>query len=174
MKKKMISYILALIVAGGIISIDQYTKALAVERLADSGNAQPFIKGILEFSLIKNTGGAWGILHDNTWILISVTLVVTVVIVALLLKYGPGNKLVFWAATFVLGGGIGNMIDRIFKNGAVVDFLHFEFWKTFPTFNIADCAIVVGAALMVLYFMLDSIKEYKKRKIVKKDDNEDN
>lgn len=165
----MISYIIAIIVAGGIVGLDQYTKSIAVENLVNGGTPKPFIKGLIEFNLIENTGGAWGILSDYTWILISITLVVTVVIIALLLKYGAGNKLLFWAATCVLGGGIGNMIDRIFKGGKVVDFLHFEFWKSFPTFNLADCAIVIGAALMIIYFVVDAAKDVKKQRSVKKD-----
>lgn len=165
----MISYILAIIVAGGIVGIDQYTKSIAVAKLINGAPPTPFIKGFLEFNLIENTGAAWGMLSDYTWILISITLVVTVVIIALLLKYGAGNKLLFWAATFVLGGGVGNMIDRVFKGGKVVDFLHFEFWKSFPTFNIADCAIVLGAALMIVYFIIDAVKDYKKQRNAKKD-----
>ena len=53
------------------------------------------------------------------------------------------------------------MYDRIFRNGNVIDFLHFDFWPTFPIFNIADCAIVIGAGLLILYFILDTVKEFK-------------
>ena len=173
-KKKMISYIIALVVAAGIVALDQYTKWLAVENLTNGGASKPFIKGIVEFSLIENTGGAWGILSDYTWILVSLTLVVMIVIIALLLKHGVADKMVFWAATLVLGGGIGNMIDRVFKGGKVVDFLHFEFWKTFPTFNVADCAIVLGAALLILHFVLDTVKDYKKQRAPKEENDEDN
>ena len=169
----MLSYILAIIVAGGIVAIDQYTKSLAVENLVNGGASRPFIKGFIEFSLIKNTGGAWGMLSGYTWLLVSITLVVTVVVIALLLKFGAKNKLIFWAATFVLGGGVGNMIDRVFKNGEVVDFLHFEFFKSFPTFNIADIAVCIGAALMLLYFVIDTAKETKNRRKIA-DNNEEN
>ena len=56
------------------------------------------------------------------------------------------------------------MYDRIFRGGEVIDFLHFEFWPTFPVFNIADCAIVIGAGLLILYFILDTIKEFKEKR----------
>ena len=82
-----------------------------------------------------------------------------------LIKYGLKNKLLFWAITLVLFGGIGNMIDRIFRGGFVVDFLHFEFWPQFPVFNIADCSIVVGAGLLILYYIIDMNKECKSCKI---------
>ena len=80
---------------------------------------------------------------------------------ALLLKHGMKNKLLFWAITLVLSGGLGNMIDRIFNNGKVVDFICLEFID-FPVFNIADCAIVIGAGLLILYFIRDLIKERKR------------
>ena len=77
---------------------------------------------------------------------------------------GIKNKLMFWAISLVLSGGIGNLIDRIFRNGKVIDFLHFAFFKEFPVFNIADCAIVIGAILLVLYFILDMISDAKAKK----------
>ena len=80
------------------------------------------------------------------------------VCVFVLIKYRK-SKLLFWAVTLVLSGGIGNMIDRIFRGGNVVDFLHFEFFPQFPIFNIADCAVVLGAGLLILYFLIDTVKE---------------
>ena len=56
------------------------------------------------------------------------------------------------------------MIDRIFNDGKVIDFLHFEFWPTFPVFNVADCAIVIGSCLLVLYFIMDTAKETKTKR----------
>ena len=56
------------------------------------------------------------------------------------------------------------MIDRIFRGGKVIDFLQFGFWEEFPVFNIADCAIVVGCGLLLLYFVIDTVKDYKNRK----------
>lgn len=85
------------------------------------------------------------------------------VCIALFVKYAKGSRLMLWALTLVLSGGAGNMIDRVFRDGKVVDFLHFEFFPSFPVFNIADCAIVVGAVLLALYFIIDITAE-KKRK----------
>ena len=70
----------------------------------------------------------------------------------------------FWAIILVLCGGVGNLIDRIFRGGNVIDFLHFEFWPAFPVFNVADCAIVVGAGLLMLYFFIGLIKEEKQKR----------
>ena len=54
------------------------------------------------------------------------------------------------------------MIDRVFRDGKVVDFLHFEFYPTFPVFNVADIGVVVGAGLLILYFVLDTLKDIRK------------
>ena len=66
--------------------------------------------------------------------------------------------------SLVVSGGVGNLIDRIFRDGKVIDFLHFEFWPQFPVFNVADCAIVVGVGLLILYFVIDTVNEYKFKK----------
>ena len=125
------------------------------------GETKPFINGILDFCYIHNTGAAWGAFSGNRTFLIILTAVIMIACVIFLIKFSKNNKLLFWAILLVLSGGLGNMYDRIFRNGNVIDFLHFEFWPTFPIFNIADCAIVIGAGLLILYFILDTVKEFK-------------
>ncbi len=159
----MISYIIA--VAVGIIMLvaDQYTKYLAELYVPMTGPGMDFIPGFIGFWRTNNGGAAWGFMEGHTWLLLSVTIIIMIICVALLLKYGLKNKLLFWAITLVLSGGTGNLIDRIFRGGEVVDFIHLEFME-FPMFNVADCTIVIGACLMVLYFLMDIIQETKKRK----------
>ncbi len=159
----MISYILAVLVAILIVGADQYTKMI-VNSTMINGKSITFIKGIIDFTYVENSGSAWGMLSGHTWILIAATFVIMLVLIALLLKYGVKNKLLFWATVLVLAGGIGNMIDRVFRGGKVIDFLQFAFWKDFPVFNIADCAVVIGAGMMVLYFVIDIIKENKAKR----------
>ena len=159
----MISYILAVLSAVLFLAADRYTKAI-FEPFINTGKSTEFIKGFIDFTVISNEGGAWGMLSGHTWILLSITLVVMLVLITLLLKFGTKNKLIFWSVCLILSGGIGNMIDRLFGGGKVIDFLHFEFWPTFPVFNIADCAIVIGSGLLVVYFILDTIKETKAKR----------
>lgn len=156
----MISYILALIAGLAILGIDQYTKVYIAANYT-LGASDKFLPGFIDITYIHNKGGAWGMLSGYTWLLVSITVIVMLVCIALLLKYGVRNKLMFWAITLVLSGGIGNMIDRIFRGGNVIDFLHFEFMPSFPVFNVADCAIVLGAGLLILYFLLGIIYEAK-------------
>jgi len=168
----LISYILAILSGVCLLGVDQYTKAYIVSEM-QLLEEREFINGLIDIVYIHNKGGAWGMLQGHTWILVSVTIAVMFVCIALLLKHGFKNKLMFWSVTLVLFGGIGNMIDRIFREGNVIDFLHFEFWPSFPVFNVADCGIVIGAGLLILYFVLDMIKEsrQKKKGLLKEDDN---
>lgn len=159
----MISYILAVITGLAIVGIDQYTK-LYIATNFEMARSYEFIPGLIDITYIYNDGGAWGMLSGYTWLLISLTIVIMLVCVALILKYGVRNKLLFWAVILVLSGGVGNMIDRIFRSGNVIDFLHFEFMPNFPVFNVADCAIVVGAALMMIYFFDDLVSDQKNKR----------
>ncbi len=160
----MISYILAIICGVAVLVVDQLTKYYILSNFEIGGTAE-FLKGFIDIIYINNKGGAWGILQGYTWALLSITAIVMVICFTLLLKLGKKNKILFWAITLVLFGGIGNMIDRIFRDGNVVDFLHFEFWPSFPIFNVADCAVVVGGGLLILYFIYDSIKDAKEKKL---------
>lgn len=159
----MVNYIIAVVVGVLMLAADRYTKYLAELYVPMTGPGVEFIPGFIGFWRTNNGGAAWGFLEGHTWLLLSVTIIIMIICVALLLKYGLKDKLLFWALTLVLSGGIGNLIDRIFHGGEVIDFIHLEFMD-FPLFNVADCTIVIGAGLMVLYFVLDIIKEAKKRK----------
>ncbi len=161
----MITYILAAITGVLVLCADQFTKVY-VQNHFEMAKSYDFLPGLIDITYIHNDGGAWGMLGGYTWLLLSVTIVVMLVCIALLLKYGAKDKLMFWAIVLVLSGGIGNMIDRIFRGGKVIDFLHFEFWPTFPVFNIADCAIVVGAGLLMLYFFKGIIDEEKQKRSI--------
>lgn len=158
----MITYILALAAVALVVCLDQYTKYYVSINYA-SLESHTLIPRIIDITYVRNTGAAWGMLKDHTWFLISVTAVVMLICLALILKYGAKNKLLFWSMILVLSGGIGNMIDRVFRGGSVIDFLQFGFWKDFPVFNLADCAIVLGACMLVLYFLLDVFKELRMR-----------
>ncbi len=156
----MLTYILALAVGALVLAADQYTKYFIMNNF-ELGQGTDFIKGLIDIVYIHNKGGAWGVLQGHTWGLLAMTVVIMLVCIALLFKWGTKNKLVFWSMSLILFGGVGNLIDRIFRDGNVVDFLHFEFWPDFPVFNIADCAIVIGVALLMAYFVIDTIRDLK-------------
>ncbi len=159
----MISYILAIFTSLSVLVGDYLTKEYVAATFTYS-EKRPFISGLLDFNYIHNTGAAWGVFAGNRFFLIILTFVIMAICVFCLIKFAKKSKLFFWAIALVLSGGIGNMYDRIFRGGEVIDFLHFEFWPTFPVFNIADCAVVAGAGLLILYFILDTVKEFKEKR----------
>ncbi len=166
----MVSCILGIICGLLVIAADQLSKLYIMNNFA-LGEGTDFINGLIDIVYIHNRGAAWGMLSGKTWILLGVTIAIMAVCVYLLIKIGFKNKLLFWAIVLVVSGGIGNIIDRIFRGGNVIDFLHFEFWPQFPVFNVADCAIVIGAGLLFLYFTIETVKEIKDKKQVENAEN---
>ncbi len=157
------SFIIAAIVSALILIADQITKYIVTVNMT-LGESRPFLKGLIDFVYIYNEGGAWGFLSGYQWILLTVTSIIIIIFITVLVKYGMQDKLLFWSVCLVLSGGLGNMIDRIFRGGKVVDFLHFEFMPDFPVFNVADCAVVIGTGLLIVYFIVGSIKENRIKK----------
>ena len=164
----MVSYILAAVTGLIVLAADRFTKVF-VQNHFEMARSYEFLPGLIDINYIYNDVAAWGMLGGYTWLLLSITIVVMLGCIALLLKWGLRDKLIFWSAMLILSGGIGNMIDRIFHGGNVVDFLHFEFWPTFPVFNVADCAICVGAGLIILALFKSIIDEQKKKPVISTD-----
>ena len=160
----MISYILAFLCGVLLLVADQLTKYYISTNFV-LGESGEFLSGFIDLTYIHNRGGAWGMLYGRTYILLPITLVIMIICIIFYVKYGKKSRLLLWAITLVMSGGIGNMIDRVFRDGNVVDFLHFEFFPSFPVFNVADCAIVVGAGLLILYFILDAVREERQKKL---------
>lgn len=156
------SCILALVVAALVVAADQITKYLIAINLTTSSKAIPVLGGLFNIRYTTNSGAAWSILSGKTWFLVAITLAVMTVCIYMLAKKTYGSKLMFWAVSLVLAGGLGNLIDRIAR-GAVVDFIEFGFFD-FPIFNVADIAVCTGAGLIILYFIVDLIKDAKLKK----------
>lgn len=148
----MVYYLIALIV----FLIDQGTKYLIATRL-ELAEQIPVIGNFFLITSHRNRGAAFGILEGQQWFFFIVTLVVVVGIVWYMNKVKATHKLLPVALALVLGGAIGNFLDRMLM-GEVVDFLMFNFGSyTFPIFNVADSCIVIGAGLIIL----DSLRDLK-------------
>lgn len=156
-------FVIAGLVSALFLVADQLSKAYVVENFILT-ETRPFIDGFIDLTYVHNKGGAWGIMDGHTWMLLSLTLLIMIVCIAMLIKNGFKSKLLFFSVCMIISGGIGNMIDRIFRGGEVVDFIHLHFMPDFPVFNIADCAVCIGAGLLFLYFVVDMIKDYRKRR----------
>ena len=124
----MIHCILAIIFGVFALAADQYTKYY-IETNFEIGQAKEFINGFINLIYYRNNGAAWGIFSGRTWLLILLTLFLMAISIFVFIKYSKNSKLIIWSLPFIFFGGIGNLIDRIFRNGEVIDFLHFEFYR---------------------------------------------
>ncbi len=134
-----------------IILLDQITKYLAVKNIVINGNYKLF-NGLLEFKYVKNYGAAFGILQEKRVIFIIITIIVICVFMIYLIRYSSEIHLLNKVAiSMLIGGAIGNFIDRI-RLGYVIDFIQVDIIKSinFPVFNIADIFIVIGTILLMV------------------------
>ena len=127
----------------------------------------PCIPGILELTRVHNYGAAWSSFSGKTVLLIAVTAVLLIAVVYLLVRRIVRHPLGIAAALLILGGGVGNIIDRI-VNGYVVDMFDLLLFN-YPVFNLADCFVVVGVILGAVYYLWF----YEKYDARKKDDATD-
>ncbi|WP_211745420.1 signal peptidase II [Paenibacillus sp. Marseille-Q4541] len=151
----MIYYVIAFIV----FLVDQGSKWLIKTRL-ELGEHVSVIGDFFYITSHRNRGAAFGILQDQRWFFIVVTIIVVCALVWYIQKIkSQPDKLLPLALSLVLAGAIGNFLDRLLM-GEVVDFFKFNFGSyTFPIFNVADSAIVIGVALIILDTLLESRRE---------------
>lgn len=159
-------YIWIILIMLGIF-LDQISKYLVVIYM-DLGESVQVIPHLFNFTYIRNEGAAFGSLSNSRWVFMIASSVMIVGILVYMFWKKPKNKLLATALTLIVAGGIGNMIDRI-RLGYVIDFIDFcafpKLWMW--TFNIADSFVVVGAGLIILYIILDMIRESKEAKAKK-------
>ena len=142
-----------------ITAFDQVTKLLAVKYL--KGNEPvDFIKGIVRFNYSENTGMAFSMFSGARWFFVAVTAVVCIGILWYLFSNRCRHLWLYWSLGVVCAGGLGNLIDRAVY-GYVVDFIEPVFIN-FAIFNIADCAVTLGAASLIIYFIFDLFKKEDK------------
>lgn len=143
---------------------DQITKYIVVENIELRGTV-PFIPGFMSFYHTRNTGAAFSMFSDQRWVFMVFSFISMGLIIFILIKEYKRHKLLNIALAMVLGGGIGNMIDRI-RFEYVVDFFKTEFMD-FAVFNVADCFITVGAVLLGVYVIFFEPKVEKRLKAEK-------
>ena len=149
-----------------LIGCDQLLKSWVVSHLA-LGESTAFLPGFLQLTRVHNYGAAWSSFSGKTALLVAVTVLLLTGVVYLLLRRIVRHPLGVAAALLILGGGIGNIIDRIAHRYVVdmFDLLLFDY----PVFNLADCFVVVGVILGAVYYLWF----YEKYDARKKDDATD-
>ena len=149
---------LAALIAAAAVALDQLTKYLAVSALYPDGSID-VIKGVFRFTYVENRGAAFGSLTEHRWIFLILSAVLILVLAGYAVKSRPKGWLQCISLGMLIGGGIGNMIDRI-ALGYVVDFLDFcafpELWKW--VFNGADAFVCVGTAMLMIYIIISDRK----------------
>ena len=146
------------VLAAVIVAVDQLVKGLVLARFAPGEGLE--VTGFFNLVLVFNKGAAFSFLAGQagwqTPLLVAFALVAAAIVSVLIVR-NPGKRLLCAGLAAVLGGALGNVIDRL-RFGHVVDFLDFHaglldfypFYKHFPAFNVADSAITIGAALLIL------------------------
>ncbi len=134
-----------------IVLLDQVSKFLMLSILGFE-RSKNIIPNLLNFTLVKNKGAAFSLFSNSTNILTIISMIATLILIIIILKFPPKSFWNFTGVTYLLGGTVGNGIDRLFK-GYVLDF--FELVPiNFPIFNVADISI----NLAILCFLIDILK----------------
>lgn len=145
------------LVAFATVVADQLAK-MWIRSWLPLGSEHEVVPGVFSLSHILNHGAAWGMLSGQRWFLIGITLFVMLVVAQMARELAPESALARLGLGLILGGAIGNLIDRIMA-GAVTDFIDLgtsiEFIRTFPVFNIADSALTVGVILLIFDILLN-------------------
>ncbi len=158
--EKLMVLTIVLTAAAVIAALDQLIKYFIVENLAHSG-AVTVIDNLLSLVYVENRGVAFGMFQNHIWIFAVITFLLIGVFIWLILSEKLTGKLFFVSAALMIGGGIGNLIDRLFR-GFVVDYLSLSFFP--PVCNFADYCITIGAVLFVAVLLIQGGDKEKKQK----------
>lgn len=139
-------YILMIV---GLVALDQVVKFWTVATIP-LGSSMPFIPHVMDLAYVRNTGAAFSMLSNHTWILALVSAVVALFIAVLLARKEFKHPVAMWSLTVVLAGAIGNLIDRVML-GYVVDMFKTTFMN-FAVFNVADICVVCGGIVFCVYY----------------------
>ena len=174
MNKELKSKLLPISLAVVVIIIDQITKILVMKNIPLYTIGAQFFGDFLRIIHVANTGVAFSV--GATWsetarrfLFSLIPLIVIGLVVTIYFRNNTWTKLQRWAIMGIVGGGLGNLIDRFFRAEGVVDFIDVKFYGLFgmerwPTFNVADSAVVVCGILLVISFLVTSIRESKSAK----------
>ncbi len=156
-----------MIIIVGVVALDQVTKRLAVAFLADGGSFE-IIPGVFQLTYVENRGAAFGMFADHRWIFMVISTLAIVGMLIYLWKFAPPSRWACVAISMIIGGGIGNMIDRVYLT-YVIDFLDFcafpKLWVW--VFNVADACVCVGGGILVVWCVVSMIWEMRAEKKAK-------
>ena len=130
--------------------LDQISK-IVIRNNMDLNESMTVIKNFFYISYVENTGAAWSMFQGARWFFVSITVIMIIIMFRYIYKIK--NRSFRTAASFIIGGGLGNLLDRVLT-GRVVDFIDLNFWNyDFPVFNISDSFVTVGTILLGIYII---------------------
>ena len=159
--------IVAAIISVGLIAIDQVIKYLVITNMELGQTISVIHFGdteIFNLTFVYNEGAAWSIFSGKTSFLLIFTGIFMAGIIFYLIKYASKKPFLAISLSLVISGGIGNMIDRIFRDGKVIDYIEARFID-FPIFNFADICVVFGVIFFVLYTLIFDKDEMKQKEV---------
>ena len=141
-----------ILLAGGIVALDQWTKLLVVAQIPLSGYAEA-VPGLFHLTYVQNTGAAFSMFEGMQWLFALIFLLFSILVVWDYFKKAlPFSLFERYMIAAIYGGGLANMIDRL-RLGYVVDMIRVDFMN-FPVFNVADCFITCGCAALIASLVL--------------------
>ena len=152
---KVVSTLVFLVSAVAILSLDQITKHIVNKNLPVSSSIEVIPK-IFFITNIKNSGASFGLFQSRTNVLVVVSIIAVILIIILKIKLNLNSIIYNISLGFVLGGAIGNLLDRVFI-GEVTDFFYFVYFP--PVFNVADSFIVIGFGVIILIISKKYLKK---------------
>ena len=162
-------FIISLVIAAVSVAADQIIKFIVDGNIALNEHID-VIPGVVSLTHIRNAGAAWSMMEGKTWFLVLMPIAVIAAALVYMYRHRGGSKLMMVSLALVMGGGIGNLIDRV-RMHEVIDYIKCELFD-FPIFNLADICVVVGAIMFCVYMMF--FEESAKKDIKKKQsDNAD-
>lgn len=150
-KRCLINNIIWILSVAAIVLVDQFTKSLVVKNM-ELHDEISVINGFFNLYYVRNKGAGLGLFADARWVFLSLTTIIIVVAIALLVIDYFKHPLANMSLIFILGGGVGNMIDRIIL-GEVVDFFQFQIKFFDFIFNVADVFVTFGTILFIIYYI---------------------
>ena len=146
-----------------LVGLDQLFKYLAIVYLSNDILTYPIIQDVFHLTYVENRGAAFSILEGKQFFLVGLTSAILIAICVIVLMGKVKSKFLLVAASLIIGGGFGNLVDRIFR-GFVVDYLDFRIIN-FAVFNLADCCVVIGTGLIMIYILfIDGKKNSEEKK----------
>ena len=134
-----------------LVLADQGSKLWAVKVLRSVGKI-PIIENVFNLRFVENTGAAFSIFRGQTAFLIIIPIIACIIMIYVLVAKKIRSRTGTWGIALILAGAMGNLIDRIFRGGRVVDMFDFEL-ISFPVFNVADICVTVGAVFLFVYII---------------------